>query len=88
MAPPALILPLLLISDTRRGLLYAEFNSTGPGANPSRRVWWSKQLGTQEAASWTRESVLRGWDPVADAAAQSPHALQALQKAYGSANVA
>ncbi len=45
---------------------YAEFASTGPGANPTARVTWSKQLTASEAANFSREKVLGGtdgWDP-------------------------
>jgi len=46
---------------------YAEFNSTGAGANPGSRVGWSRQLPVAEAGKITVESVLGGpdhWDPV------------------------
>jgi pectinesterase len=45
---------------------FAEFNSTGPGANPAGRVKWSKPLSDKEAGAITPESVLRGndgWSP-------------------------
>ncbi|HEU6448022.1 MAG TPA: pectinesterase family protein [Verrucomicrobiae bacterium] len=42
---------------------YAEFNSTGAGANPTNRVTWAKQLTRTEAKKITAEKVLRGWDP-------------------------
>jgi len=47
---------------------YAEFNSTGPGANPEARVPWSRQLTQSEAAAITPAKVLGGsdnWNPVA-----------------------
>ena len=37
---------------------YAEFNSTGPGANPQSRVPWSKQLTADQAQAITKENVL------------------------------
>ena len=37
---------------------YAEFNSTGPGANPQSRVPWSKQLTANQAQAITKENVL------------------------------
>lgn len=45
---------------------YAEYKSSGPGANPAARVAWSRQLTDAEAAAYTAESVLRGadgWSP-------------------------
>ena len=44
-------------------VLFAEFNSSGAGADPSGRVLWSRQLNATEAAAWTRDRVLRGWQP-------------------------
>jgi pectinesterase len=41
---------------------YAEFNSTGPGANPAARVKWAKQLTAREAKTLTPQNVLRGHD--------------------------
>jgi len=35
--------------------LFAEYRSTGPGANPARRVAWSRQLTAVEAAAFSRE---------------------------------
>ncbi|MBN2183542.1 MAG: polysaccharide deacetylase family protein [Sedimentisphaerales bacterium] len=45
---------------------YAEYNSTGPGANPQVRVPWARQLSDAEAKEITLEKVLGGtdgWDP-------------------------
>jgi len=45
---------------------YPEYNSTGPGANPSARVPWSRQLTEDEAKRITTPVVLKGtdgWDP-------------------------
>jgi pectinesterase len=50
---------------------YAEFNSTGPGANPAARVPWSHQLTAAEADQFKPKVFLAGadhWDPEADAA--------------------
>ncbi len=41
---------------------YAEFNSTGPGANPTARADWTKQLTAHEASSITVDKVLGGMD--------------------------
>jgi pectinesterase len=45
---------------------YAEFNSTGPGANPEKRFKWAKQLSPNEAEVFSSENVLGGsdgWNP-------------------------
>jgi pectinesterase len=45
---------------------YAEYNSTGPGANPDARVPWSRQLTAEEAEKITPQEVLKGtdgWNP-------------------------
>ena len=45
---------------------YAEFNSTGPGANVQKRVPWARQLTKEEADEITLENVLSGqdgWNP-------------------------
>jgi pectinesterase len=48
---------------------YAEYNSTGPGANPEQRVKWGKQLTDDEAKIFTVEKILGGvdgWKPISD----------------------
>jgi pectinesterase len=49
---------------------YAEFNSTGPGANPSARPPWSHQLSASEAKQFQPAVFLSGsdhWNPEAEA---------------------
>lgn len=46
---------------------FAEYRSTGPGANPSQRVAWSKQLSDQEIAPFATKVFLKGidnWNPL------------------------
>jgi pectinesterase len=46
---------------------YAEFESTGPGANPKGREKWSHQLTAAEAAKWSPREYLKGtdgWNPI------------------------
>jgi len=53
----------------RATTFYAEFGSTGPGANSESRVAWAKPLTPADAAALTPESVLGGsdgWDPTRD----------------------
>ena len=42
---------------------YAEFASSGAGANPQKRAPWTKQLDQSVAEKITREKVLGGWTP-------------------------
>jgi pectinesterase len=59
---------------------YAEFNSSGPGANTAARVPWARQLTKTEAEAITLQKVLGGsdgWNPRADekfSPAESTHA--------------
>ncbi len=46
---------------------YAEYSSTGPGANPAGRVSWSRQLSRREVKTYTVAKVFArhdGWTPV------------------------
>ena len=54
--------------EQERTARYAEYNSSGPGAQPDQRVSWSKQLSKAEAERITVSAVLcgsDGWDPLA-----------------------
>ncbi|WP_316806193.1 pectinesterase family protein [Pedobacter agri] len=42
---------------------YAEYKSSGKGANPKNRVPWSHQLTENEYKSYILENVFRGWNP-------------------------
>jgi len=42
---------------------YAEYNNTGPGANPKARVAWSHQLNEITVKDYTLDKVLNGWNP-------------------------
>lgn len=39
---------------------YAEYNSTGEGANPAKRAAWSKQLTAKEAKAYTLKNIFSG----------------------------
>lgn len=42
---------------------YAEYNSTGPGANSAGRVKWAKQLSENELEAYKLEKILGEWRP-------------------------
>jgi len=47
-------------------VFYAEYRSTGPGANPSARVKWARQLTAREAKQYTLKNIFAGgagWEP-------------------------
>jgi pectinesterase len=48
--------------ERERTVRYAEYGSTGPGANSAARVKWARQLTADEAAAITPEKVLSGSD--------------------------
>ncbi len=43
---------------------YAEYKNTGPGAGISGRVSWARQLTDAEAAKYTIDNILNGWNPL------------------------
>lgn len=52
--------------NAEKTAFYAEYQSKGAGANPERRITWSKQLTEIEAKKYTIEQVLGGkdnWNP-------------------------
>jgi pectinesterase len=42
---------------------FAEYQSTGTGANATERVKWSKQLSDEEVKRYTLENILGSWKP-------------------------
>jgi pectinesterase len=53
--------------DNEKTAYYAEFSSTGPGANTPARVTWSHQLTAKEARQYTLKAIFAdapGWKPV------------------------
>jgi len=42
---------------------YAEYKSTGAGANPDKRVYWSKQLSEWTRDQYTFKNTFNGWVP-------------------------
>lgn len=49
---------------THGNFYYGEYASTGPGASPGTRADFSHQLTAGEAAEYTIDTVLEGWNPL------------------------
>lgn len=49
--------------ENEKTAFYAEYNSKGPGANPSKRVQWSKQLTKKQAKKYTLKNIFGNWLP-------------------------
>lgn len=49
--------------ENEKTALYAEYKSTGPGANAGQRVKWSKQLSSNEASEYSIENIFGKWNP-------------------------
>ncbi|MFT3825386.1 MAG: pectinesterase family protein [Chitinophagaceae bacterium] len=52
--------------ENEKTVLYAEYNSTGAGANTTARVKWSKQLSEKQLKRYTPENIFAGavkWNP-------------------------
>jgi alpha-L-fucosidase 2 len=65
-----------MFPDKEKTAYYAEYHSTGPGANPEGRVAWSRQLDKREAGKYTVKNILGGqdgWDPVSSIAADGAY---------------
>ncbi len=57
-----------MFPDKEKTTFYAEYESRGPGANPSARLSWSRQLSTREVHQYTLSNILGGrdgWVPIA-----------------------
>lgn len=50
--------------DAEKTAFYAEYQSAGPGANPSGRVSWSHQLTGAEAGEYTLGAIFGPWDGI------------------------
>ena len=49
--------------ENEKTVLYAEYKNTGPGAQPQKRVSWSRQLSKKEAKKYTLKNIFGGWVP-------------------------
>jgi pectinesterase len=48
--------------ENEKTVFYAEYNSSGSGANPSARVAWSHQLTVKEERNYTLKRIFGTWD--------------------------
>jgi pectinesterase len=88
-------------SNAEKTAFYAEFQSKGAGANPEKRVAWSKQLTENEAKKYTITNVLGGkdnWNPesplltfgltgVKDSSFNTKRAFSQIQKQFPQASL-
>ncbi|NMM49706.1 pectin methylesterase [Flammeovirgaceae bacterium KN852] len=49
--------------EAEKTAFYAEYNSTGPGANSNKRVKWSHQLTKKQLSEYTLKEIFGDWDP-------------------------
>ena len=49
--------------EKEQTVFYGEFNNTGKGANIEKRVQWSQQLTESQANTYTKQRILRDWQP-------------------------
>ena len=49
-----------------RTAYYAEYNNTGSGFQPERRVPWSHQLTSEESKNYTIQNIFGDWNPLAE----------------------
>jgi len=50
--------------ENEKTAYYAEYNSTGAGANATGRAGWSHQLTKKEAKEYTLKNIFGNWDPL------------------------
>jgi len=50
--------------QNEKTVLYAEYQSMGPGANVSKRVKWSAQLSATQLESYTFAKIFADWNPL------------------------
>lgn len=52
-----------MFPEKEKTTFYAEYGSTGTGANAAKRIGWSKQLNRTDANEYTRQNILANWNP-------------------------
>lgn len=50
-------------TESDKTAYYAEYKNSGPGYKPGKRMAWSHQLTDAEAATYTKQLILNGWNP-------------------------
>lgn len=53
-----------IFPDKDKTAFYAEYKSTGPGANPEARAKWSHQLTDKEVKEYTLANIFKEWSPL------------------------
>lgn len=48
--------------EKKKTAYYAEYQNTGVGFQPDKRIGWAHQLSDKEASTYTLENMLRDWD--------------------------
>ncbi|WP_181307038.1 pectinesterase family protein [Rufibacter sp. XAAS-G3-1] len=51
--------------EAEKQVLYAEYNSSGPGTSKTERVKWATQLTAEQAKDYTLEKIFKDWNPLA-----------------------
>lgn len=49
-------------AENEKTVSYAEYKSYGPGANPSTRVKWSRQLSDKEVKQFISKDIFKNWN--------------------------
>lgn len=49
--------------QNEKTVYYAEYQSSGPGANPGQRLKWTRQLTAKQAKQYTLKNIFNGWTP-------------------------
>ncbi|RPI00831.1 MAG: pectin esterase [Ignavibacteriae bacterium] len=53
-------------TETEKTAYFSEYNNTGDGFQPGKRVTWSHQLTPDEAAHFSLQHILGDWNPLTD----------------------
>ncbi|GAF03765.1 pectinesterase family protein [Saccharicrinis fermentans] len=53
-------------SEAEKNAFYAEYNNSGRGAVPQKRMSWSKQLSKKQREEYTLINIFNGWTPACE----------------------